>query len=129
MKAGKFQLTAGFISACLGVLALGGCPAVDQAPQDTDDGGDAVTDKNFVGNMQEMDALIGMVTEDDQVMAYICDAVEGGASRSGWYEGLLIDGEIQMTPVIGTTYEGTGFGSIITTTLTGGCPAISRAGD
>ncbi len=54
MKAGKFRLTAGIISACLAVLALGGCPAVDQTPQDTDDGGDAVTDEMIGGNTYQV---------------------------------------------------------------------------
>lgn len=78
-----------------------------------------MTDKGFVGRMQEADALIGIVMEDGEVLAYVCDAFEGGESRSGWYEGLPIDGTIEMTPVIGTTYEGTSFGSKITATLTG----------
>ena len=114
MTSGTFRLTAGIVSACLAALALGGCPALEQFLQGE---GELVTDKGFVGRMQEADALIGIVMEDGEVLAYVCDAVEGGESRSGWYEGLLIDGVIEMTPVIGTTYEGTSFGSKITATL------------
>lgn len=76
-----------------------------------------VNSKGLVGRLQGRDALVGLLVEGEQVLAYVCDAVEGRSSLSAWFEGALEDGQFELAVVVGTTYETTSLGAVLAGTV------------
>ncbi len=76
-----------------------------------------VGNKGLVGRLQGRDALVGLLVEGERVLAYVCDAVEGRSSLSAWFEGALEDGQFELAVVVGTTYETTSLGSVLSGTV------------
>lgn len=52
----------------------------------------AATSGIFVGRVQDSNALIGLVTNGDRVVAYVCDNVE-----ADWFRGQVVDGRAVLT--------------------------------
>lgn len=92
----------------LGFMVAAGCP---QFPPD-DDGTPAT--RMYSGRVNDTQALVALIIHDSEVIAYVCDGIEGDATISGWFEGLVQDGMIDLPLVSGTSYEGTGAGRRLT---------------
>ena len=117
------------LTACVvgSLITLNGCLSSPPAGADADAGAGAgeaergapPADKSYVGRMQGFDGLIGIVLAGEEVLAYVCDAVEGATSHSGWFEGVLDGKDINLAAMVGTTYESTSLGATITGTRAG----------
>lgn len=83
-----------------------GCALLGDGPVPTGE-------KGFVGRISGRDALVGVLVEGDEVLAYVCDAVEGRSSISAWFEGSLNGDRMVLEPVAGTTYETTSLESAL----------------
>lgn len=87
------------VASVLAALSVGCQPELPMLPPAASDGAfdsdvptpSTATAKSFVGHLDGSLALIGLVTEDDRVIAYVCDGHDGPQSISQWYEGTVDD--------------------------------------
>jgi hypothetical protein len=96
-------------AACLS--SLPGCTpeVLEQLNRDAQ----GIADKGFVAKLDNPDALIGILIQDGEALAYVCDAVEGRSSISAWFEGGLAEDRLEMAAIVGTTYETTSLNASI----------------
>ncbi len=78
---------------------------------------DELGNKGFVGRVSDRDALVAVQVEGDEVLAYVCDGVEGSGSLSAWFEGKLSGQQMDLGVIAGTTYETTSLGATLTGTI------------